>query len=102
MTIFLASGKWLARHRMCQHRPGASVGRAAWCRTLALALLSGCAVGHITPAGEVYGAAIGRAKIEQCDADKQCSRIQGGALSTGVVELLEQAATAVAGWWAVP
>lgn len=68
---------------------------------LALAL-SGCAIGHVSPAGDVHGIAIGRAKLEHCervDGKPQCNRISGGAMSSGFGELVESALGAVAAWW---
>jgi hypothetical protein len=51
-----------------------------------LALCTGCAVGRLHPDGSVSGLAIGHAKLER--AADGTMRIEGGALSNSVSELL--------------
>lgn len=63
-----------------------------------LAVLEGCAVGHITSSGEVRGVALGHAELASCDPTEwpgvpwaypaRCARISGGALSVSGWEVL--------------
>lgn len=76
-------------------------------RALALLamLVSGCAVGRITPRGELVGFAVGHAKLEYCepgpvpDSKPTCRRLEGGSLSSGFADFLSTAVTAVGAYF---
>lgn len=80
---------------------------------LALCLLAACAVGHVKPNGDVYGFALGHARLEaQCDAppvrkafaddeECRCACIRGGALSKSFAEFLATAASAVGAYFGI-
>jgi len=73
------------------------------------AFATGCAIGHVVrPDGTAMtGWAIGHAKVECCvptgggvlTNPEACERIEGGALSSTVVELLSTLATAAAAYF---
>lgn len=58
-------------------------------------VLSGCAIGRVTPEGDLTGYAIGHAKLMHCH-DDVCDTIQGGALSQNFVETLSTIGAALA------
>lgn len=71
-------------------------------------LTAGCAIGTISPHGELTGFALGHAQLEHCTSvewpgipwayppEPSCNRIAGGALSVSGWEVLGTAASAVA------
>jgi hypothetical protein len=60
-------------------------------------VVSGCAVGHVSPSGSIVGLAVGHAKLESTPA---CgTRIEGGALSSTLTELLSTVVAAAGAYF---
>jgi hypothetical protein len=93
---------------------------------IALLLLCACAIGHVARNCDMFGVAIGHASVSCCPQPEptaianvsapawvvtptpslgptpMCARIEGGTLSTGFVEMVDDAISGFLIWWKGP